>query len=254
MQQALKLTTAGIVLVLTGLISGVVMSGNVSAQTSGEATLPTGVNVTDLVTLPNDGNPETQVDSAVYYVGLDGQRHPFPNEDIYFSWLPDYGMVKVIDQETMAGITLGDPILVRPGTHWVKIQSTPETYYVSEDYTLRHVEDEATAGRLGGTDWSKKVIDLPPTLLNKFEVGNPITFGAIDNGWPEGSLMTTATDADVYYTTQTGKRRVSDAGFADNMFQERFIVESDERSWQELPNKESINDVENALLHEQMTP
>ena len=50
----------------------------------------------DLVKLQDDGHPETQYDSTVYYIGTDGRRHAFPNQNVYFTWFPNYDRVRII--------------------------------------------------------------------------------------------------------------------------------------------------------------
>jgi hypothetical protein len=224
-------------------------------ETTDGTGLPAGVEVGDLLKLPNDGDPTTYVDTTVYYIGLDEMRHPFPSGDIFKSWFDDFSDVKEVSNSDLAAIPLGDPMLVRPGTHWVKIQSVPETYYVAPDYTLRHIADEQTAERLGGSDWNQNIIDISPTLFNNFNMGDPIAYDDLSNTWPEASLVTTPDDATAWYVQNQTKREVvdSDAFFA-NHFQNRFKEETADNGWQSLPVGTPISAEEDTIVDEELTP
>jgi hypothetical protein len=224
--------------------------------TGGTVSLPSGVSIGDLLKLPNDGDPTTYSDTAVYYIGLDGKRHPFPHAKVYKTWYADFSDVEVVSSDTMSAIQLGDPVLSRPGTHWVKIQSVPDTYYVEPgSYKLRHITDEQTAERLGGSDWNENVIDMPVTFFNNFDMGDPIEFSDLDNGWPEASLLKTPTDSAVWYIQNGERRQVEDmAAFNANGFQQRFIEENTQTGWQSLPTGDPIEGAEDGLFHEQLTP
>lgn len=178
------------------------------------ATLPPSAPIDSLVRLASQ--------PAVYYVGLDGKRHPFPTLAMYRSWFADFSNVKVISADDMAAIPLGQPVLVRPGTYWVKIQSDPKTYYVEPDgYTLRWVKDEATAKILGGTDWAKRVIDVEPTYFSKFRVGPDLDTIVLSSSWPSGALVSAPGSKDVWYVDHGTRRHVED--LAQNKFQAAFV-------------------------------
>jgi hypothetical protein len=223
--------------------------------TDGTTGLPAGIEVGDLLKLPNDGDPTTYLDTAVYYIGVGGKRHPFPNGDIFKSWFADFSDVQTVAGSDLSQIPLGDPVMVRPGTHWVKIQSVPETYYVAPDYTLRHIADEQTAQRLGGDDWNTNIIDISPTLFNNFNMGDPIAYDDLSNTWPEASLVTTPDDATAWYVQNQTKREVvdSDAFFA-NHFQNRFKEETADNGWQSLPVGTPISAEEDTIVDEELTP
>ena len=217
--------------------------------------LPSGIEVGDLLKLPNDGDPTTYADTTVYYIGMDEKRHPFPSGDIFKSWFADFSDVQSVSSSDLASITLGNPMLVRPGTHWVKIQSVPKTYYVAPDYTLRHIADEQTAERLGGSDWNQNIIDVSPTLLNNFEMGDPITYDALNNTWPAASLVTAPDSPTAWYIQNQSKREIVDGdAFAANHFQNRFKEETADNGWQSLPIGTPVSTAEDTILVEQMTP
>ena len=224
---------------------------------SGDAsTLPSGISTGDLLKLENDGDSTTYADTAVYYIGLDGKRHPFPHAKVYKTWYEDFSGVEIVSSDTLSDIQLGDPVLSRPGTRWVKIQSVDKTYYVEPgSYKLRHIADEQTAERLGGSDWNENIIDMPVTFFNNFDMGDPIAFGDLDDSWPEASLLKTPTDSAIWYIQNSERRQMKDtAVFGANNFQTRFIEENTQTGWQSLPTGNPIEGAEDGLFHEQLTP
>lgn len=182
--------------------------------------LPLAFPVDSLVKLPDDGNPNTYGDTTVYYLGLDAKRHPFLNEKIYFSWYADFSAVRTIDSPTLASISLGKPILIRPGTAWAKIQTDPKTYYVEPgSYVLREIVDESVARLLGGDNWNQNVMDIDPAFFVRFEVGDPITLASLGSDWPTAALLKTPTDSTVWYITPTTRRPFTTfTAFIDNYF------------------------------------
>ncbi|EKD33191.1 MAG: BNR repeat-containing glycosyl hydrolase, partial [uncultured bacterium] len=212
--------------------------------------LPTGVLVDYLVKLPNDGDETTFTDTTVYYVGLDAKRHPFPSAGVYFSWYADFSGVKTMDMATLSQIGIGTPVLVRPGSNWVKIQSDPKTYYVEPgSYVLRHIADEATARMLGGSDWSSKVIDIEPTYFMQFGVGSTITSEVLATDWPKASLMKAADSPVIFYTTESGKRPIGNMEtFEANHFQTKYIEENNFAGWLGLQVESAVNGFEDALF------
>ncbi len=222
----------------------------VLTRTEANAQLPASFPVDTLIKLPDDGDPTTYTDTTVYYVGLDAKRHPFPGSQVYFSWYPDFSKVKAIDIGTIAKIPLGGPVLARPGMHWVKIQSDPKTYYVEPGgYTLRWIVDEATALTLGGSDWNKNIIDIEPTYFTKFAMGSSITNDSLKTSWPKGSLVKSASDATIWYSTGTARRKfASAAALTANNFQNKFVETNDAAGWKALPEGDAISGFEDGLF------
>ena len=114
--------------------------------------------------------------STVYYISDDLERRPFIDATTYFTWADSFSDVIEVTDATLPTLTLGPPMLPQPGVVLVKIESDPKVYAVeaSEDdnrATLRWIPDEDTAITLYGEDWADYVIDLPPTLFPRFDVG-----------------------------------------------------------------------------------
>jgi cellobiose-specific phosphotransferase system component IIA len=119
---------------------------------------------------------------AVYYVGDDGARYVFPNENIYFSWYPDFSEVKTISCEDLASFPIGDRLVYRPGTSLVKMPSDPSVYAVESDGVLREIPSEEVAEDLFGDDWEGRVDDVSEAFWSSFTVGEPLEAGEIPEG------------------------------------------------------------------------
>lgn len=119
-----------------------------------------GLRVHDLVKLVDDGDPNTQYDSTVYYIGADGRRHAFPNAKVYFTWFSDYSGVRVILPRQIANIPLGPNLTYRPGVRLVKFVTDAHVYAVDTQRRLRWVTSERAAQELYGTNWNQNVDDI----------------------------------------------------------------------------------------------
>ncbi len=132
-----------------------------------------------LVKLPDDGNKNTQEDSAVYYVGTDGKRHAFPNSQVYFTWYPDFSGVQVIGLTQLATIPLGPNVTYKPGKKMVKFTTNSKVYTVSKGGLLRPIGSEAVATLLYGVDWNKKIDDISDAFYTNYTFGLPVN-GLLD--------------------------------------------------------------------------
>jgi hypothetical protein len=132
-------------------------------------TLPVAVHT--LIKLPDDKNPKTQEDSAVYYVGADGLRHAFSNSKTYFSWYCDFGGVQVVNASTMASIGLGKNVPYRPGMRLVKFTTDSKVYIVTKGGILRAIPSEALAKQLLGDTWNKQIDDISDAFYTDYIFG-----------------------------------------------------------------------------------
>ncbi len=133
-----------------------------------------GVQVHDLIKLQDDGNPDTQFDTTVYYIGADGRRHSFPNPKVYFSWFPDFSRVRIVASRELADIPLGANLTYRPGTKLVKFMTDPRVYAVDSDRRLRWVKTEAIAVSLYGPFWARQVDDISDAFYMDYRFGQDI--------------------------------------------------------------------------------
>lgn len=112
---------------------------------------------------------------TVYYFGPDGHRYVFPNSKTYFTWYPDFSMVKTIPDGQLQTIPLGrSNVTYRPGKKMVKITTDPKTYVVDQGGFLRHVSSEQLAETLYGLSWKNQIDDVPDAYFTNYKVGTAI--------------------------------------------------------------------------------
>ncbi|MBI4280835.1 Ig-like domain-containing protein [Candidatus Uhrbacteria bacterium] len=113
--------------------------------------------------------------AVVYYCGADGQRYVFPNDKVYFTWYTNFSGVIIVSEQTLAAIPLGGVVTYRPGIKMIKIESDPKTYAVATNGLLRWVISEALATKYYGTNWNKKIDDIPVGFWVQYRFGPDIT-------------------------------------------------------------------------------
>jgi len=138
-----------------------------------------------LITLPDDGDPTTQYDTAVYFVGDEDKRHAFPNDTVYFSWFQDFDDVEEITSEEMSDYPLGANITFRSGTYLVKLQTSPKVYAIEPNSVLREIMSEEIAEDLYGADWADRVVDIADGFWGNYTVGDAIEAAV----HPSGTLL-----------------------------------------------------------------
>jgi hypothetical protein len=119
---------------------------------------------------PNGSAPDHPC-TAVYYRGLDGKRHAFPNSKVYFTWYQDFSGVAEISADEMAAMPLGKQVTYRPGVKMVKFQTLNNVYAVAKGGVLRWVKTEAVATALYGADWNKKIDDISDAFFLDYTFG-----------------------------------------------------------------------------------
>lgn len=113
--------------------------------------------------------------SAVYYYGKDGFRYVFPNDKTYFTWYSNFDTVKWVSDADLGTIQIGGNVTYRPGVRMVKINSDPRTYAVSQNGSLRWVNSESLAVSLYGSDWNRKIDDVPDAFFgSNYHIGEGI--------------------------------------------------------------------------------
>jgi len=128
-----------------------------------------------LIKLPDDQDPNTQIDSTVYYYAKDGRRYVFPNEKAYFTWYSNYNDLQVVNAATLAAIPIGENITYKPGVKLIKFPSDPKVYAISRGGTLRWVTTEQIARDLYGNDWlTNDIDDVSEAFYLNYTAGDPI--------------------------------------------------------------------------------
>ncbi|MDP3985147.1 MAG: hypothetical protein Q8P82_00115 [bacterium] len=128
----------------------------------------------DLIKLPDDGNVSTTVDTAIYYFGADGLRYVFPNSKTYFTWYSGFTGVKSVSATQLGTIGIGGNVTYRPGSRMIKIDSDPKVYAVGHGGARRWVTTQEVAIALYGTDWNKKIDDVPDAFFSNYKDGEAI--------------------------------------------------------------------------------
>lgn len=129
-----------------------------------------------LVKLPCD-DTDTDVNApckAVYYVGTDGDRHAFANENTFFTWYDNFDSVITVDEDYLASLRLRDPVTYRPGVRMVKFPSADQVYAVAQGGVLREIMSEAVAEDLYGSNWSERIDDLSEAFFGHYSIGDVI--------------------------------------------------------------------------------
>lgn len=159
--------------------------------------------------------------STVYYYGYDGKRHTFPNANVYFSWYSDFSNVKTVSRTELASIDLGKNILIRPGTHLVKIVTNPDVYVVEPDGVLKLLMSPAQAETLYGSAWKSKVIDLPDAFYTDYKNSGPL----IKDYHPTGTVFRYQGEPGYYLLTNGYSRKfVSLVTWRNYHFNDKFIL------------------------------
>lgn len=153
--------------------------------------------------------------AAVYYLGADGKRYVFPNSTTYNSWYADFSGVVTIPATELQSYLLGGNVVMRPGTKLVKITTDPSVYAVEPNGVLRKIQSEAQAAALYGTNWNKRIVDVPDSYFTNYTIGTALANGEI----PAGSLVKNAGSSAVYYFDGTNYRSVAtEAALTANRF------------------------------------
>lgn len=150
-----------------------------------------GIRVHDLVKLQDDGDPNTQHDTTVYYMGSDGRRHFFPNAKVYFTWFPDFGGVRIVSPSSLAEIPLGANITYRPGVRMVKFESENKVYVVEGGRRLRWIQSESDASSIYGMNWNRNIDDIPVIFYTDYVFGS--TLGSGPSSFSPAITMATVT-------------------------------------------------------------
>lgn len=152
------------------VVQAPVTSSDAATQARLNALAQMGIRVHDLVKLQDDGNPNTQDDSTVYYIGADGRRHAFPNPRVYFTWFSNFAGVRTIGPVDLATILLGANITYRPGIRLVKFLSDPRVYLVDRSRVLRWVKTAEDAQAIYGSSWALNVDDISDSFYADYRV------------------------------------------------------------------------------------
>lgn len=111
---------------------------------------------------------------AVYYVGVDGKRHAFPNSRVFYTWYTNFDSVRAVSAERLGQYMLGANVTYRPGARMVKFATDAKTYAVDQGGVLRWVKTEELAVALYGAAWNTKIDDIPDTFYMNYTFGEDV--------------------------------------------------------------------------------
>ena len=154
-----------------------------------------------LIKLTDDWNDETTRDTTIYMLDADNVRHIIPNEKVFESWGLSFDDVTIIGEGTLKSTPLGKNVYVRPGSYLIKIQLTPEVYAVEPGGVLRWIQNEEIAEELYGSEWNKRVIDVPETLFSQYTSEGALT----EATYTKGSFVKVDSGA-IFYIDSDGNR------------------------------------------------
>lgn len=123
----------------------------------------------DLITLPDDGNDQTQYDQTVYFIGSDGLRHPFPNRVTFESWGFSFDDILHVNRATLHEHELGVPVPVKPGAYLLKTPSEADVFVVTDTYQLVRIPNEIFAIDMLGPAWADDVLDVSPIFFVRYD-------------------------------------------------------------------------------------
>jgi hypothetical protein len=176
--------------------------------------LPQGVAVGDLI--------RSQTEQAVYLVTAEGKLRTFPNEIVYYSYYTDFSNIKIVSQEIINQITLGDNVTLRAGTYLMTTPSSEKVYAVEPSGVARWLKTAEIAQGLYGVDWQTRVVDIPDSLLADYFMGDNIE----SLTHPTATLLQYAGSSEIYYIEEAKARLVSQQVFAANNFRDEFVIKN----------------------------
>lgn len=108
--------------------------------------------------------------TAVYYFGVDGKRHAFPNESVYKTWFKNFSDIVIISVNVLSDIPLGKNVTYRPGNRLVKF-STSTVYGVSYAGFLRPMANAEIVEALFGANWVSLIEGVDDVFFSNYRIG-----------------------------------------------------------------------------------
>lgn len=161
-----RLSLSAVSLMTLLAVSASALFGITSSAEAASLTTPSALQSGDLI--------RGQSFSAVYYYGTDGFRYVFPNDKAYFTWYSNFDNIKWLSDSDLSSIQIGGNVTYKPGSKMIKINSDPKVYAVASGGTIRAIASEAVAIGLYGSDWNKKIDDVPDGFFPNYTMGKTI--------------------------------------------------------------------------------
>jgi len=117
----------------------------------------------------------TEFSSAVYCLMPENRRLVFSNLSTYNSWANGSREVLYVSVSDISKYRLAGHVTYKAGS-LVKVTTDPTVYFVADSVgTLRAIPSEERATQLFGSDWNKKVKDIPDAFFVNYSVGIPLS-------------------------------------------------------------------------------
>lgn len=170
----------------------------------------------------------------IYYVE-GGQKHRFLNPTVLKSWYfksdaassagVDFAKVglKEVEAADFNALPTGSDVTVRPGTFLVQFGLATAIYAVGPSAELYKVDSPATAAKLFGSNWGKKVVVFPSNYNNVNRYGPVAGTLTSSSKLPDGSLVKFTGDDKTYVITGGQKQEVTAEGFIANGLNSAFV-------------------------------
>lgn len=112
--------------------------------------------------------------TAVYLLDKNNTRHAYPTSAIWESYFgKDFSKVEKVSGAEMSAYGLGRNVPFKTGM-LMKIPSVDKVYFVSQNAKISWVTTSDLAKSMYGTDWAKKVKDLPESFFTDYSAGKNI--------------------------------------------------------------------------------
>ncbi|MEK7159287.1 MAG: Ig-like domain-containing protein [Patescibacteria group bacterium] len=112
--------------------------------------------------------------TAVYFLDKNNTRHAYPTSAVWESYFgKDFSKVEKVSGAEMSSYGLGRNVPFKTGS-LMKIPSVDKVYFVSQNAKISWVTSSDLAKSMFGTDWTKKVKDLPESFFTDYLSGNKI--------------------------------------------------------------------------------
>ncbi len=185
--------------------------------------------------VPADGTVIKSANGVDIYYVENGQKHRFLNPTVMKSWYfksdaastagVDWTKVnmQVVSQADFDALPTGQDVTVRPGTFMIQFGLNTAIYAVGPSAELYKVDNPATAAKLFGANWGKKVVVFPSNYNNANRYGPVAGTLTASSKLPDGSLVKFTGDDNTYYVTGGQKQVVSAEGFIANGLNTVFV-------------------------------
>lgn len=115
--------------------------------------------------------------SVTYYLDHEGVKHPFLDEQTFFTYADSFDDVMVVDDDELEVYPEGSPMLPQAGTVLVKTPAEDKVYaleYQTGEVVLRWITSEALANTLYGSEWKQYVLDILSTVWDFVAFGEDV--------------------------------------------------------------------------------